>query len=61
MKTDSVGVRLIQICKDSELFIGHFTFQAAQGSSLIDYALIAPEILEYVSDFVVYFFFRSYT
>ena len=64
-KTDSAGVRLIQICKDSELGIvngrkgqdngiGHFTFQDVQGRSVIDYALLASDFFDYVSDFVVY-------
>ena len=64
-KTNSSGLRLIQLCKDSDMCIvngrigqdkgiGQFTFQGTQGSSLIDYVLLTPDFMDNISDFVVY-------
>ena len=64
-KTNSSGLRLIQLCNDSDMCIvngrigqdkgiGQFTFQGTQGSSLIDYVLLTPDFMENISDFVVY-------
>ncbi|MEW8545045.1 MAG: hypothetical protein AB2693_16090, partial [Candidatus Thiodiazotropha sp.] len=74
MKTDSSGLRLIQLCKDSGLCIvngragydkgiGHFTFQGVQGRSVIDYALFPSDLFGSISDFVVHdlFSFSDHT
>ena len=64
-KTNSSGLRLFQLCKDSDMCIvngrigqdkgiGLFTFQGTQGSSLIDYVLLTPDFMDNISDFVIY-------
>ena len=60
-KTNASGLRLIQLCKDSDLCIlngrtgqddiGQFSFQGAQGTSLIDYVLLTPDFMSSISDF----------
>ena len=72
-KIDSSGVRLLQICKDAclrilngrlgdDAGIGNFTFQSAQGKSVIDYVLFAPTLFDIVRSFSIHdisVFFRS--
>lgn len=64
-KTDSSGLRLLNICKESGLRIvngrlgfdkgqGYFTYQSILGKSVIDYVLFPPEVFDDVTYFAVH-------
>lgn len=64
-KIDSSGIKLLQICKDAclrilngrvgdDAGIGNFTFQSAQGKSLIDYVLLSPGMFDIINGFTVH-------
>ena len=65
LKSDSSGLRLLNICKEASLRIvngrlgldagqGNFTYQSVLGKSVIDYVLLQPEMFENVIHFAVH-------
>ena len=65
MKSDSSGLRLLNICKEASLRIvngrvgldknqGNFTYQSTLGKSVIDYVLLQPEMFENIMHFAVH-------
>ena len=62
LKSDSSGLRLLNICKEASLRIingrldldkeqGNFTYQSVLGKSVIDYVLLQPEMFDDVMHF----------
>ena len=65
VKSDSSGLRLLNICKEASLRIvngrvgldknqGNFTYQSTLGKSVIDYVLLQPEMFENTMHFAVH-------
>ena len=65
LKSDSSGLRLLNICKEASLRIvngrlgldkqqGNFTYQSVLGKSVIDYVLLQPEMFDNVMHFAVH-------
>ena len=64
LKSDSSGLRLLNICKEASLRIvngrlgldkeqGNFTYQSVLGKSVIDYVLLQPEMFDNVMHFAL--------